>query len=71
MTDDLKRKLNSLANDALNVSEQTEAIESFQSVITMIDTLIQDGRVKELQSAIHIYFPEYFTTLPPLIFSKN
>jgi len=71
MTNDLKRKLNSLTNEALNEQAQIESMEAFQSVISMVDTLVQQGRVEQLRRAIHIHFPEYFTIAPPSLFCEN
>ena len=71
MTTNLKNKLHDLANDALNEQATIKDMETFKSVISMVHTLIQEGRVKHLQSAIHIHFPEYFTIPPPPIFSEN
>ena len=71
MTNELKQKLHALANDALNEQAQIEDMETFQSVISMVHTLVDAGRIKQLQYAIHLHFPEYFTTPAPLLFSDN
>jgi len=71
MTNDLKRKLHALANDALNEKAEIKDMETFQSVISMVHTLVQAGRIKQLQNAIHIHFPEYFTIPVPPLFSDN
>jgi hypothetical protein len=71
MTNELKRKLYTLADDALNEQAQIENMETFQSVVSMVHTLIEAGRIKQLQFAIHLHFPEYFIIPAPLLFSDN
>ena len=64
MEKEIQLKFHLFIGDVLKNSNQLTATES---ILGMVSTLIQDGKLDDLQMVIHLHFPEYFTDYKPFI----
>jgi hypothetical protein len=60
MISQLQCKLHRVVDAAMEMQPQTEEEGQYQSVISMVYTLVEDGRLSELFKAIKERFPEYY-----------
>ena len=62
-----QRQFHELVNCLMNEPK----FETYHSVISMIYTLIEDGKIEELNTVLHFHFPQYYRNPVPLIQSDN
>lgn len=56
----LQGQLHKVADAAMKMQPRTEEDMQYQSVISTVYTLVEDGRLPELFQAIKTAFPEYY-----------
>ena len=64
MEKEIQLKFNLFLGDILTNTIQLTATES---ILGMVNTLIQDDKLNDLQMVIRLHFPEYFTDYKPFI----
>jgi hypothetical protein len=64
MEKEIQLKFHLFVGDVLKNTDQLTATES---ILGMVDTLIQDDKLDDLQMVIRLHFPDYFTDYKPFI----
>lgn len=69
MKNSYQRQLQDLITELLK-NDNVELLE-YQSVLTMIYTLIEDGKTEQLDYVLRVNFPIYYTSPAPLVIYEN
>ena len=64
MEKEIQLKFNLFVGDMLTSTNQLTATES---ILGMVNTLLQDDKLDDLQMVIRLHFPEYFFDYRPFI----
>jgi len=60
-----QRQFNEVVNGLMQAEIQTADFEQYQSVLSMVYTLIEDNKQGELDYLLRLNFPAYYNTTPP------
>lgn len=71
MINHYQTKFHSLVNEIMQEDGASPEFAKYQSVISMIYTLILEGRLDDVDKMIRINFPNYYGSQPPSVFSEN
>ncbi|RZK26584.1 MAG: hypothetical protein EOO43_02390 [Flavobacterium sp.] len=67
-----QKQLNRIVDAALKVKDNAAELETYCSVLAMVHTLIVDGKLNDLDTALKIHFPQYYhNTEIPLLNHPN
>lgn len=66
-----QKQLHELVSRALSEQSNTEEFETYQSVLGVVFSLIEDNNLEKLDTVLRLYFPAYYNTPVPLIMPEN
>lgn len=58
-TEVMQQKFHTVVNEVLSTEDRPET-EQYKSVLGMVYTLVEDGRLNELSHTLKTSFPEYY-----------
>jgi len=61
-----QRGLGYVVGSLMSETPTTHDEEIYQSVVSMVDQMIREGRLHEVHAAMHKAFPEYYRADPPM-----
>ena len=69
--DHYQRKLHCLVSELLQEYSRSAEMDSYQSVLPMIYTIIEDDKLKDLDLVLRRNFPKYYSMPIPYLLPEN
>jgi hypothetical protein len=67
----LTKMFHSSVAEIMKIQTNSQQAQLLQSVISMVYTLVEEGKTERLNDVLNFHFPKYYSSKPKLFSSEN